>query len=106
MADEEDTKLNRLTTNRSRSGDQNESFQQESKTANISGKYTGNCFNCGSNYFPGHKQVCPAQGKHVVRVESSTILPKFAAVHQCESQNFVTKTRKNRMKSTTLSKQS
>ena len=63
MADEEDTKLNRLTTNRSRSGDQNESFQQESKTANISGKYTGNCFNCGSNYFPGHKQVCPAQGK-------------------------------------------
>ncbi|CAB4006959.1 Transposon Tf2-9 poly, partial [Paramuricea clavata] len=40
MADEEYTKLNRLTTSRSRSGDQNESFQQESKTANISGKYT------------------------------------------------------------------
>ncbi|CAB3995908.1 Retrovirus-related Pol poly [Paramuricea clavata] len=81
MADEEDTKLNRLTTNRSRSGDQNESFQQESKTANISGKYTGNCFNCGSNYFPGHKQVFPAQGK---------------SCRSCEKLNHFAKRNRNR----------
>ncbi|CAB3981251.1 Retrovirus-related Pol poly from transposon [Paramuricea clavata] len=69
MADEEDTKLNRLTTNRSRSGDQNESFQQGSKTANISGKYTATIFQV-TNKFAQHKE------NHVVRVESSTILPK------------------------------
>jgi hypothetical protein len=38
-----------------------------------------------TNKFAQHNE------NHVVRVESSTTLPKFAAVHQCESQNFVHK---------------
>jgi hypothetical protein len=42
-----------------------------------------------TNKFAQHKE------NHVVRVESSTIFPKFAAVHQCESQNFVHKTGKS-----------
>ena len=102
MADEEDTKLNRLTTNRSRSGDQNESFQQESKTANISGKYTGNCFNCGSNYFPGHKQVCPAQGKSCRSCGKLNHFSKVCRSSSMRKPEFRAQNREKRMKSTTL----